>query len=111
MIYLYAPFYTCHPKCLFSTELPEAGLKHTELESRLECLCTVVAQGGEMLGLWGSPEGIIHAGLTVQHQGESAGVTAWEQEQVSCSLSWAGRGLLKGTSCPQWLSRWEGIQS
>lgn len=34
-----------------------------------------------------------------------------DPERVSCSLCCAGRGSLKGTSCPRWLSRWEGTQS
>ncbi|CAN0225726.1 unnamed protein product [Rangifer tarandus platyrhynchus] len=45
-----------------------------------------------MLGLWGSPEGIIHAGLTVQHQCKSAGATAWKQEQDSPSNLTADEG-------------------
>ena len=31
--------------------------------------------------------------------------------QVIRSLHGAGRGWLRGTSCPQWLSRWEGTQA
>lgn len=70
-------------------------MQHTEVESRLECLCTVLAQGGGLLGLWGSPDGVIHAGLTVQHQCKFAGAVALKQEQVSCFLSWAERGFVE----------------
>ena len=63
------------------------------------------------LSLWQSGT---HQSVTVHHPRVSTGATAGRQdgpEQVRCSLRCAGRGVLKGTSCPRWLSRWEGTPS
>ena len=42
-----------------------------------------------------SRQGVTHAGLMVQRQCKFAGAAAWKQEQVSCFLSWAGRGFVE----------------
>lgn len=61
--------------------------------------CSSTGRGG-LLGLWGLPDGVIHAGLMVQHQCKFAGAVALKQEQVSCFLSWAGRGFVERHSPP-----------